>query len=97
MFDESHAEGAVCLLLTASLTGCADMNKRQRNTVIGAAVGGVAGSVDRRQHGGHRGWRVVGGVIGSQGDSGRKNNPGWPLGQPFMQRVTAHGRTLLIW
>ncbi|MFO1234611.1 MAG: hypothetical protein U1E47_05950 [Rivihabitans pingtungensis] len=50
--------GVCALLLTASLTGCADMNKRQRNTAIGAAVGGVAGSVlTGGSSGGHRGWR----------------------------------------
>ena len=83
MFDESHAEyRGVCLLLTASLTGCADMNKRQRNTAIGAAVGGVAASVLTGGSTVGTVGAVVGGVIGNQGDSGKKNNPGWPLGQP---------------
>ena len=58
------------LLLTASLTGCAGMNKRQRNTAIGAPWAAWRLGLDRRQHGGHRRWR--GGGIGSQGDSGKK-------------------------
>ena len=65
--------GVCALLLTASLTGCADMNKRQRNTAIGAAVGGVAGSVlTGGSTVGTVGGAVVGGVIGRQGDSGKK-------------------------
>ena len=59
--------GVCALLLTASLTGCADMNKRQRNTAIGAAVGGVAGAVV--SNGGILGTvggAAIGGVIGDQ-------------------------------
>lgn len=51
----------------AALTGCANMTAQDRNTVIGAAAGGVAGSV--LTHGsavGTVGGAAVGGIIGNQ-------------------------------
>ena len=52
-------------LLLAS--GCADLTPKERNTAIGAAVGGVAGSALSKGSGvGTVGGAVVGGVIGSQ-------------------------------
>jgi osmotically inducible lipoprotein OsmB len=57
---------AAALMLT-SLAGCAGMSERQENTAIGAAVGGVAGSVLSNGSGvGTVGGAVVGGVIGNQ-------------------------------
>lgn len=54
-------------LLIASLSGCANMNAQQRNTAIGAAVGGVAGSVLTGGSAvGTVGGAAVGGVIGNQ-------------------------------
>ena len=54
-----------CLLL--SLAGCGEMTPRERNTAIGAAVGGVAGSVLTNGSGvGTVGGAAVGGVIGNQ-------------------------------
>lgn len=51
----------------ASLAGCANMTPQQRNTAIGAAVGGVAGSVLSNGSGiGTVGGAAVGGVIGNQ-------------------------------
>ncbi|HZV53634.1 MAG TPA: glycine zipper 2TM domain-containing protein [Rhodocyclaceae bacterium] len=54
----------VCLLIVA---GCSNMSARDRNTAIGAAVGGVAGSVLTNGSGvGTVGGAAVGGVIGNQ-------------------------------
>jgi len=54
-------------LLCVALSGCANMTPRQQNTAIGAAVGGVAGSVlTEGDPVGTVGGAVVGGVIGSQ-------------------------------
>lgn len=54
-------------LLAAGLGGCANMSARDRNTAIGAAVGGVAGSVLSNGSGvGTVGGAAVGGVIGNQ-------------------------------
>ena len=55
-----------CTLLAASLTACAGMSERDRDTVVGAGVGtaigaGVTGDVGGAAVGG-----VVGGVIGNQ-------------------------------
>ena len=48
-------------------TGCADLTPKERNTAIGAAVGGVAGSALSNGSGmGTVGGAVVGGVIGNQ-------------------------------
>ncbi|MCP9758774.1 glycine zipper 2TM domain-containing protein [Aquitalea sp. S1-19] len=33
------------LTLAASMAGCAGMSQQQKNTAVGAAIGGVAGSV----------------------------------------------------
>jgi osmotically inducible lipoprotein OsmB len=33
------------LFLAAAISGCADMNRKQRNTAIGATAGAVVGSV----------------------------------------------------
>ena len=57
------------IVATLALTtfGCANMTPQQQNTAIGAAVGGVAGSV--LTHGsalGTVGGAAVGGVIGNQ-------------------------------
>lgn len=61
--------GAVAMVLLLGLSACANMSDRERNTAIGAGVGGVAGSV--LTHGsavGTIGGAVVGGVIGNQVD-----------------------------
>ncbi len=61
--------GAVVMVLLLGLSACANMSDRERNTAIGAGVGGVAGSV--LTHGsavGTIGGAVVGGGIGNQVD-----------------------------
>lgn len=69
--------GAVLLLvLTAlGLAGCASMSARDRNTAVGAAVGGVAGSVLTDGSAiGTLGGAVVGGVIGREVDTGGRKD-----------------------
>ena len=57
----------VAALTLATLAGCANMTARERNTAVGAAVGGVAGSVLTNGSGvGTVGGAAVGGVIGNQ-------------------------------
>lgn len=58
---------AAALVLAGSLTACADMTARDRNTAIGAGVGAVAGSVlTGGSTAGTVGGAAVGGVIGNQ-------------------------------
>jgi osmotically inducible lipoprotein OsmB len=53
--------------LVLSLGACANMNAQQKNTAIGAAVGGVAGSIlTGGSAAGTVGGAAVGGVIGHQ-------------------------------
>ena len=57
----------VAALTLATLAGCANMTARERNTAIGAAAGGVAGSVlSNGSPLGTVGGAAVGGVIGNQ-------------------------------
>lgn len=57
------------ILVVASLAGCSNMSKRDRNTAIGAGVGAIGGSVLTNGSGlGTLGGAAVGGVIGHQID-----------------------------
>jgi osmotically inducible lipoprotein OsmB len=61
------AGAAGALLVMASMAGCSGMSTQDRNTAIGAGVGGVAGSV--LTNGGTLGTvggAAVGGVVGRQ-------------------------------
>mgnify|MGYP000007460069 FL=1 len=59
--------GIMAIVAAVSFSGCANMNAQQRNTAIGAAVGGVAGSVLTGGSAvGTVGGAAVGGVIGNQ-------------------------------
>lgn len=59
---------AIILLAVAAMTGCANMTARQQNAAIGAAIGGVAGSVLTGGDAlGTIGGAAVGGVIGNRG------------------------------
>jgi len=61
-----------CVSLALGLGGCADMTKQQKNTAVGAGVGGVAGSVlTNGSAAGTLGGAAVGGVIGNQVDKGK--------------------------
>ncbi len=58
---------AALLGLSAGLSACGGMSTQDRNTVIGAGVGGVAGSaLTGGSATGTVGGAVVGGVIGNQ-------------------------------
>jgi len=57
---------------SASLVACGSMSQRDKNTAIGAGIGGVAGSVlTGGSTTGTVGGAVVGGVIGNQIDRDR--------------------------
>ena len=59
--------GAITLTIVLSLSACSGMSQRDKNTAIGAGVGGVAGSVlTGGSTTGTVGGAVVGGVIGNQ-------------------------------
>lgn len=59
--------GVAAVLLLVGLSACSNMSTRDRNTAIGAGVGGVAGSVLTDGSAiGTIGGAVVGGVIGNQ-------------------------------
>lgn len=63
---KSAAVAAIAAVLLG-LGACADMTTREKNTVAGAAIGGVAGSVLSGGSGlGTVGGAAVGGVIGNQ-------------------------------
>ena len=58
---------AATLAVLLSLSACSGMSERDRNTAIGAGVGGVAGSVlTDGSTAGTVGGAVVGGVIGNR-------------------------------
>lgn len=56
------------VMIMASLAGCANMTQRQKNAAVGAAVGGVAGSIlTNGSTLGTVGGAAIGGVIGNGG------------------------------
>ena len=64
---QNYAASALLAAVLLGLTGCDSMTRRDKNTAVGAAVGGVAGSV--LTGGGTavgNGGAVVGGVVGNQ-------------------------------
>jgi osmotically inducible lipoprotein OsmB len=61
------------LVLAGSLSACADMSGRDRNTATGAVIGGAAGAVlSGGSAAGTVGGAAVGGVIGNQIDPHKK-------------------------
>jgi osmotically inducible lipoprotein OsmB len=63
----SMAAVAAALMLSLAMGGCSNMTPREKNTAIGAGVGGVAGSVlSGGGAAGTIGGAAVGGVIGNQ-------------------------------
>jgi osmotically inducible lipoprotein OsmB len=61
------ASASLVALAFVSLAGCAGMSTRDKDTAVGAAVGGVAGSVlTGGGAAGTIGGAAVGGVIGNQ-------------------------------
>lgn len=58
---------AAAVLLSLAFTGCGNMSTRDRDTAIGAAIGGVAGNViTGGSTAGTIGGAAVGGVIGNR-------------------------------
>lgn len=65
--DKRFATAALAITLAISLSSCADMSKRDRNTAIGAGVGAVGGAVLTDGSAlGTVGGAAVGGLIGRQ-------------------------------
>lgn len=65
--SKSFVSTIIATLAFATLAGCSGMSTRDRDTAIGAAVGGVAGSVlTGGGAAGTIGGAAVGGVIGNQ-------------------------------
>lgn len=61
------AAASTTAVVIVSLTACSGMSPRQRDTAIGAGVGGVAGSViTGGSPAGAIGGAVIGGVIGNE-------------------------------
>lgn len=63
--NKTLTRSIIVLLAVTTLSGCAGMTQRQKNAAVGAAVGGVAGSVLTGGDAfGTVGGAAVGGVIG---------------------------------
>ncbi len=66
------AKSIIAGTLAITLAGCSGMTQRDRNTVGGAAIGGVAGSLLTSGGTlGTLGGAAIGGVIGNQVGGGR--------------------------
>ncbi|HJV06564.1 MAG TPA: glycine zipper 2TM domain-containing protein [Chromobacteriaceae bacterium] len=66
--NKTLTRSMLILLAMATLSGCAGMTQRQKNAAVGAAVGGVAGSVlTGGDTFGTLGGAAVGGIIGNGG------------------------------
>jgi len=61
-----RAVGAVAIVMLLGLGGCAGMSTQDRDTAIGAGVGGAAGAVMGGGVLGTAAGAVVGGVIGHE-------------------------------
>ena len=63
--NKTLTRSMIVVLAVATLSGCAGMTPRQQNTAVGAAVGGVAGSVlTGGDTLGTLGGAAIGGIIG---------------------------------
>lgn len=71
----AFARGLLWTGLALALSGCASMSERDRNTAVGAAVGGVAGSI-LTDGGtlGTLGGAMIGGAIGRGVDADKKGS-----------------------
>jgi osmotically inducible lipoprotein OsmB len=62
----------IAIAVVAGLTGCSGMSERDKDTAVGAGVGGVAGSVLTNGSAvGTVGGAAVGGAIGNRTGSGK--------------------------
>lgn len=63
----SIKQSVFCAVVAAGLVGCSGMTTQERNTAIGAGVGGLAGSaLTGGSTAGTLGGAAVGGVIGHE-------------------------------
>ena len=71
------------------LTACSSLTHRERNTITGAAIGGVAGAVlTGGSSAGTVGGAAIGGVIGHQIGGNKKSRPLGPeKSTPSVQRM----------
>ncbi len=66
-FTKKFVSTVTVLTAALSISACSGMSTRDKDTAVGAAVGGVAGSVlTGGSAGGTIGGAAVGGVIGNQ-------------------------------
>ncbi len=57
----------ISAMLILSLTGCSDLTRRDKNTIIGASIGAATGAILTGGSGiGTAGGAAIGGVIGHQ-------------------------------
>jgi osmotically inducible lipoprotein OsmB len=65
--NQRFAKSVVLAVFVLSLSACSGMTTRDKNTAIGAGVGGVAGAVLTNGSGlGTVGGAAIGGIIGNQ-------------------------------
>lgn len=65
MIKKQLAQFGMVALVAMSLVGCSNMSTKQKNTAIGATVGGVAGNLMTNSTAGTLGGAALGGVIGN--------------------------------
>ncbi len=65
MMKKRLAQFGMVTLVAMSLVGCSNMSTKQKNTAMGAAVGGVAGNLMTNSTAGTLGGAALGGVIGN--------------------------------
>ncbi|WKV50641.1 MULTISPECIES: osmotically-inducible lipoprotein OsmB [Dickeya] len=65
--NKKFTTAVLAMVIVSTLAGCAGMNKRQRNTAIGAGIGALGGAVlTNGSTLGTVGGAAVGGIIGHQ-------------------------------
>ncbi|NKI73780.1 osmotically-inducible lipoprotein OsmB [Dickeya sp. CFBP 2040] len=65
--NKKFTTAVLAMVVVSTLAGCAGMNKRQRNTAIGAGIGALGGAVLTNGSAlGTVGGAAVGGIIGHQ-------------------------------
>lgn len=65
MLKTKLAQFGTVALVAMTLVGCSNMSTKQKNTAIGATVGGVAGNLMTNSTAGTLGGAALGGVIGN--------------------------------
>ena len=68
-----HTRVLAAAALAIGLGGCADMSARDKNTALGAGIGGVTGAILTNGNPiGAVGGAALGGYIGNQNSTGKK-------------------------